>query len=227
MDCLTIVTVCCTLLHVSKSKEKLPVSLNPTRAKEKFVAFKYGDEMRMMAMALRDQGSSRSEISKKLGISTSTVHAFISESKLDDISHSDLASKFKARMANELILNANSLFDTAMHDEKMEKASTLQLITAGSILIDKARLLAGESTENISVRVKHINETESELKSLRDEISSLEKGIADTVDVEQLNSDTLDAEQLNSEAVRPLNSRDDTIDVEQLYSSTVEEIDFI
>lgn len=177
-------------------------------------------------MSMRENGSSRREIAEKLGISKSTVHAFICQSKLDDISHNDLASKVKARMASDMILNANSLFDEAMTDEKIEKASTLQLVTAGSILVDKARLLAGESTENISVRVKHVNETDSELKSIREEIMRLEKGLNGEI-VEQSDSDIIDVEPLDYGTVEPLNSGIDYGEVEQLDSSTVEEIDFI
>lgn len=215
---------CCTLLHVS-NKPKNPVTVNPQRIYGR-TPFKYSDEIRLLAMSMRDNGSSRKEIAKTLGISTSTVHAFISQSKLDDISHSDLASKVKARMASDMILNANSLFDAAMSEEKTEKASTLQLVTAGSILVDKARLLAGESTENISVRVKHVNETDSELKSIREEIMRLEKGINGEI-VEQSDSDTIDVEPLDYGTVEPLKSGIDYGEVGQLDSWTVEEIDFI
>lgn len=39
--------------------------------------------------------------------------------------------------------------------DKMENASYYQLVMGGAILLDKARLLAGESTENIAVLHHH------------------------------------------------------------------------
>lgn len=43
------------------------------------------------------------------------------------------------------------LLGRAFDEDKLKKASTYQLVIASSIALDKSRLLAGESTENIAV----------------------------------------------------------------------------
>src|SRR3990167_4614557 len=44
--------------------------------------------------------------------------------------------------------------ERALEEDKLAKASTYQLITSSAIAIDKARLLAGESTANLEVHIR-------------------------------------------------------------------------
>lgn len=186
--------------------EDMPTVINVAKTKG-HKPFKYGVELKLMAQAMRDQGMGRKEISEKLGVSTSTVHAFFSEmSGLDDITHADLAQKFRNRLSSQMILDSKFLFDSATDEEKVAKASTLQLVTAGSILIDKSRLLAGESTENIAVRVKHVNDTDAELLAIREEIRQLESEAvkqSNSLDVEHEEvEDSEEVSQLDYEEVQ-------------------------
>jgi hypothetical protein len=50
--------------------------------------------------------------------------------------------------------SANLLLQRAFDESKLEKASTYQLVIASSVALDKARLLAGESTANVEVHSK-------------------------------------------------------------------------
>ena len=49
---------------------------------------------------------------------------------------------------------SNVLLQRAFDESKLEKASTYQLVIASSVALDKARLLAGESTANVEVHSK-------------------------------------------------------------------------
>jgi hypothetical protein len=50
---------------------------------------------------------------------------------------------------------AGQLLARAFDEDKLAKAGTYQLVVASGIAIDKARLLAGESTQNVSVHATH------------------------------------------------------------------------
>ena len=111
----------------------------------------YNKEIKHNALAYYSVGYSTNQISKALDIPTKTLQSwFNGDFDADDDVVSAYASKIKESLQSSLILKANRCFTEALKDEKMDKSSTLQLVTAGSIMVDKQRLLAGESTENHS-----------------------------------------------------------------------------
>ena len=138
----------------------------------------YNREIKHNALAYYSVGYSTNQISKALDIPTKTLQSwFNGDFEADDAVVSAYATKIKESLQSSLILKANRCFTEALKDEKMDKASTLQLVTAGSIMVDKQRLLAGESTENHSHfhwsrNKKQVNEDVSKDEELLDQLES-------------------------------------------------------
>lgn len=63
--------------------------------------------------------------------------------------HSKVADKIKEHEQDNLVFLGNSILDN-ITQEDLEKASLLQKTTSYCQLLDKRRLLAGESTENVN-----------------------------------------------------------------------------
>lgn len=92
----------------------------------------------------------------------------IKEDNLNQLKN--LANSLSDSLKDKLLVNADYLFDSAVKVEKVDKASTLQLATAGGIMLDKSRLLSDKSTSNISLHseVIGINEKIQALKDFID-----------------------------------------------------------
>lgn len=139
----------------------------------------YSDTIKATALALVSQGYSYRQAADEVGVrSHNTIREWVArnvEDKgfLDDFGLHDLASQIKKRMSNRLYTQAHHVFE-AMSEKDIESASLLQKVTAGSILIDKARLLAGESTENHAVVVKRKHAIDDKLIDLDRQIAELE-----------------------------------------------------
>lgn len=139
---------------------------------------KYPDEMKVLALTLRSAGYTIDKISRITGVAPPTIHDWINDPAFDSVALAELSEGVKDRMANRLYINANTAFSCAMTDEKLKGASFLQLVTGASIMIDKARLLKGESTENISMMSKKIVEVASQRENVSREIMDSEAEIA-------------------------------------------------
>ena len=98
------------------------------------------------------EGRSEHEISRVTGIPVGTVHNIVSRAYgWDKIAEGDLFKRHREQQNKALEQSARTLAAKAYaHAEKqLPKASFYQAVYGGSILIDKARLLAGESTQNV------------------------------------------------------------------------------
>lgn len=108
-----------------------------------------------LVVELREtEGRSEKEISDMTGVPASTVHTILSRAHgWGDITTGEVFRRHRQEQNKALeqtyrTMAAESLI-TAWN--KMDEASFAQLIFASGIMTDKARLLAGESTQNISV----------------------------------------------------------------------------
>ncbi len=154
------------------------------RARERFGKVgKHPDELKVLALTLRSANYSYDKISAIIGIGKTTVSDWIRRPSFDNVGLSELANGIKERMASQLYINSNQVFNAAMEDDKIDKASHLQLVTSGSIMIDKARLMEGKSTENISMMYQRSDnfddrkeEITNEILDIEAEIITLEKG---------------------------------------------------
>jgi hypothetical protein len=161
---------------------------------------------------VESQGMSMNAAGKAVGIHGTTVKAILDGARgWDSVIETSL---FKARRAEQnkaLEQSARTLAAKAYaHAEsKLPEASFYQAVVAGSILIDKSRLLAGESTENI----QHLHAVDvdklDELTTLLREVSTLRTGqhtISGSVDSQQ------DSIVTEAEIVNTLNVDVPTID---------------
>ncbi len=107
--------------------------------------------------ALRDTGMSTGQIGEQLDIPKRTVAAIVAgEGRWGDIINNDPEFvRWRDEVTRKLQTGALELAKKSfIHaEEKLPEASYYQAIVGGSILIDKARLLGNESTENLAVRV--------------------------------------------------------------------------
>jgi hypothetical protein len=103
-------------------------------------------------------GLSASEAGQRLGLGRNTVGNILAgRYGWDEIVERPVFVQHRQQQNKALEQAARTLAAKAFsHAESvMEKASFYQAVVGGSILIDKARLLAGEATQNIAIHAKH------------------------------------------------------------------------
>lgn len=144
---------------------------------------RYPLEFKLLALKLRSLGRSYQNIADTLNVkSDSTIYQWCNDSTiLDNVHAMDLVNDISDSMSSGLKLKASTLFSKAMDDDKLAKASTLQLVTAGGIMIDKSQVLSSKPTSIIQIEGQvetlaeqtvtidaEIVEAEAELKRLSD-----------------------------------------------------------
>ena len=139
---------------------------------------KFPDELKVFAKTLVIQGYTYQQAADICRVGRTTVHEWMNDPYIDQISNTELSDTIKTRMASDLIIKSQIAFNAAMTPEKIEKSSTLQLASAGGIMFDKARLLKGESTQNIATANTRINEFHSDIDEKESDILKLEAEIA-------------------------------------------------
>jgi predicted transcriptional regulator len=111
-----------------------------------------------MALELKDTlGLSERRIAAQVGLTSSTVHSILAGNHgWDVLAELPIVKRHRAQQNAALEQAARTLaaqsFIRAAED--LPNASYYQAVTGGAILIDKARLLAGESTANVEVHSK-------------------------------------------------------------------------
>lgn len=102
----------------------------------------------LYAQTLIDEGKGYKEINSLTGL----CHATIAKLKRGEIKlATNLVHIAKKHESQKLTTITHTILD-AISASDLEKASLLQKTTAASQLIDKRRLIDGESTENVSVQ---------------------------------------------------------------------------
>ena len=170
-------------LHLKEVQEKFKDDPNA----------KYGNrhpkELKAIAVALRASGMPYTKIAFVLKVGTGTVHHWVnSPGQLGDGRYQELAEQVKDQLANRSYLLSNTILAN-ITDEDMKKAPLGSKVMASAILIDKARLLDGESTENQSIYIKKSVEIKSSiavdkkiLEELDESIALLESDLSDNKD---------------------------------------------
>lgn len=122
---------------------------------------------------LINEGKKYSEIQLATGLSKPTI-CNIKNGKIRV--NLDLVGTIKKHESAKLVMLSNKILDNVTETD-IEKASLLQKTTSYSQLLDKRRLLDGESTENLSIHstVKSFEDQKEniseQLKSLQEELS--------------------------------------------------------
>lgn len=126
----------------------------------------YPEELKILAMSLKACGRTYKSIAETFGVGEGTVHGWINDTRLDPIAVSQVSDAVKRNMASKMYVSSNSIL-SAISDQDVEKASLLQKASSIGILVDKARLIEGHSTENVEMiytRRNEVNTRESDIK---------------------------------------------------------------
>jgi|TARA_R100000093_G_scaffold67268_1_gene38611 hypothetical protein len=138
----------------------------------------FPDEVKVFAKTLVIQGYTYQQVADICQVGRTTVNSWMNDPNIDLLGNTDLADKIKDRMASDLLIKSQMAFNQAMRPDKVEKASTLQLASTGGIMFDKARLLKGESTQNVAMAHGRINEYKGDIGEKEDDVMKLEAELA-------------------------------------------------
>jgi len=105
------------------------------------------DSQRVSISAFIESRMSELEIAQKCGVSRSTVQRYKRKMFNETRSVSREVKSLKEHLYGKLVNAADSMID-AIDEDKLKKANIQQLSIGTGIMIDKARLISGESTEN-------------------------------------------------------------------------------
>lgn len=121
--------------------------------------------------AMLESGLSQSKIAALEGISKSTVHDIAHDPEIAELDPK-IVGKTKAMMAGRAYLFADRAISKAGEEDRMDKMNSYQLTVMGSIMIDKARLLDGLSTDNIALHnvSEQLQSGAREIESVKDMI---------------------------------------------------------
>lgn len=125
-------------------------------------------------------GFSQREVATRHGVALATVSAVTNDQSIQDLITPEMVERRRRSMAKIYEYQADQAMG-ALTPDKFEKASVSQLVMAAAVCTDKARLLRGESTENVSLRgvVGDFSNFLTDLKQKKDLIAS-KCGITDT-----------------------------------------------
>lgn len=139
---------------------------------------RYPDEVKMFAITLQASGYSYRAIGELLGVGNVTVHNWVNDAKNDQLLLSDVSEQVKSRMSNKLYITSNNIL-SRISDKDVEDASLVQKTTAIGTLIDKARLIDGETTDNISMVYQRKDKVKSQQTVIDAEFTETEGQLAE------------------------------------------------
>lgn len=124
---------------------------------------------RIAILARLEAGDRPSEVARREKVSLTTVNAIRNDPFLRELVDIKAVEKTKEIMSAKFYLASDRLLDEAMRPEKLAKLRTTEGMMAAGIAVDKARLLEGKSTENVSIRgvVGHLQAQLSDAALLR------------------------------------------------------------
>jgi len=126
-------------------------------------------EEKAVAIALKSQGLTNTMIADILGRSCGSISTWIHASS--DLAISEVANGIKKHGGAKRHIISDAILGR-ISDEDVLKASLLQKVTASAILTEKARLLEGESTQNVSVH-SVVNRIDGEISKLQGELNNI------------------------------------------------------
>lgn len=101
--------------------------------------------------AMLESGMSEWQVAEIEKVSRSTVNNVRHDPELEDL-RPDIVEKTKKYLASRFYVMSDHSLSKAMENQRMEKMNSYQLTMMGAVAVDKARLMDGLSTENLSVR---------------------------------------------------------------------------
>ena len=142
---------------------------------------KYGnrhpEELKAVAVALRSSGMPYEKIAFVLKVGSGSVRAWVNSSSRLGGRYHELAETVKSHLADKQYLLSNTILGS-VSDADIERASLKDKVLSSSILIDKARLIEGQSTENQSVYIKKSVEIRSSIQDDKERLKSIDAKIA-------------------------------------------------
>lgn len=174
------------LARVSKRMSDLaPLTALNMKSKDKH-NHRYPLEIKITAVNMYATGTySLSQIAAMLGVkSKDTIHRWAHEPVGDgeemlSLGRKDVAERIRNDLSSRSYMVASKVIG-AISEEDIEKASLVQKTTAAATLIDKARLMDDQSTDNIAVLNKNTNIYDDELKNIMSGIDKLKEEIRET-----------------------------------------------
>lgn len=124
---------------------------------------------RIAILAHLEAGDRPSDIARREKVSLATVHNIRNDPRLRELSDGKAVERTKELLSANFYLASDALLDEAMKPAKIVKLRTTEAMLAAGIAVDKARLLEGKSTENVSIRgvVGHLQAQLSDAALLR------------------------------------------------------------
>lgn len=118
-------------------------------------------------------GYSLNEVCARHGIAKSTASAIKNDQELNDMIDPEMVERRRRSMAAIYEYQSDMALST-LTPERWDKERPASVMIAAATATDKARLLRGESTENVSIRgtVENINQEVLELKKKREQLFS-------------------------------------------------------
>lgn len=137
---------------------------------------------RIAILARLEAGESCTEVARREKVSVSAVQSIKNDPHLRELLDGKAVEKTKEMMSAKFYLASDRLLEEAMRPEKIAKLRTTEGMMAAGIAVDKARLLEGKSTENLSIRgvVGHLQAQLSDASFMR---RALLDSIGDVTDV--------------------------------------------
>lgn len=113
----------------------------------------------IQAIAMGEAGCTPTEIAQVLPLHRTTIGQILEgHGRWGEVAENPIAIELRRDQQRHLEVAyraaAAKSLSSAVEDEKIAKASTYQLAIASKIFLESSRLLAGESTANVSVQAK-------------------------------------------------------------------------
>jgi hypothetical protein len=142
----------------------------------------YPLQTKLTAIAYRKAGISYGQIAKKLGVKAkSTIIEWCSDSRInDEICNIEAVELLKKKLIAKAYNVADFFVDEAQNEEKVRKASTLQLSTAACQLIDKGALMEGKTQNvfNVNLFSRQLATAESGIEEIESDVMDIDAQIA-------------------------------------------------
>lgn len=139
-----------TVIQSATNQVSESIKRKPRNYDKKVHGKRYTIGQKLAIKALQDAGLSAQEVAPLADVDRHTVVRIWNDPELDDLSP-QVVGKVKTGL-NGLFYKRSLQALLAMTPEKYESASLLQIATTSGIMVDKARLMDGLSTENVSFR---------------------------------------------------------------------------
>lgn len=169
---------------------------------------------KMAIRAMLDHGMSGNQIAIMEGVSTSTIYSIRDDKNLTDL-NPKYVEKTRQLLASRFYVLADKAIEKAQEEDRIDKMNSYQLTMMGAVSVDKARLMDGMSTENVSVRTLNdqVNNSRNELESLKAAIMAKLDGKVDFKALESANypeSPTITPTRNVEMIGKPLNNNEST-----------------